>query len=503
MRSDIYIPDFSLSTKYHRRTTRNPSQALQRSQWKYLTWGYKWMDTLMIMVGFVLAYLVRFNANLPFFYVHEENSQLLFYFLLGLLLLPIWRLTFRLYGLYAVKENLCRTRLFSKLFSATTIPMFVLIVVDFLVNEITIARGWIILIWGFVYLLTIAGRIVMQAIFYRLRLRGYFLIPTIIVGANEESRLLAGQFLNERYSGLQLAGFVADGLEAGTPVLGDLTVLGSLSEVEAITREIGVQEVIVTSSAVNNQQILSLFQLFGMTDEVTMRLSSGLYEIITTGLEIDNFASVPLVKVNEFRLTGVDHFLKFMLDISFALAAMVFVIPLTIVLGILIKLDSPGPIFHRRRVMGVKGKEIDALKFRTMYVNGNEILEDYPELKKKLETEHKLKDDPRVTRIGRIIRTLSLDEFPQFFNVLRGEMSVVGPRMISPEEMVEYRKYGMNLLTVRPGITGLWQVSGRSDITYQERVQMDMYYIRNWSIWMDLQLIFRTPQAMISRRGAY
>jgi len=302
---------------------------------------------------------------------------------------------------------------------------------------------------------------------------------------------------------LQLLGFVTDDVPTGTPVLGDLAVLGPLNEVEKITRAIGVEEVIVTSSAVNNLQILSLFQLFGMTDEVTMRLSSGLYEIITTGLEINNFASVPLVKVNEFRLTGVDHFLKFMLDISFALAAMVFVIPLTIVLGILIKLDSPGPIFHRRRVMGVHGKEIDALKFRTMYVNGDQILENYPELKKKLETEHKLKDDPRVTRIGRIIRTLSLDEFPQFFNVLRGEMSVVGPRMISPEEMVEYRKYGMNLLTVRPGITGLWQVSGRSDITYQERVQMDMYYIRNWSIWMDLQLIFRTPQAMISRRGAY
>jgi exopolysaccharide biosynthesis polyprenyl glycosylphosphotransferase len=503
MRSDIYIPDFSLSAKYHRRLTRSSSHALQQAQWKYLTWGYKWMDTLMILVGFVLAYLVRFNANLPFFYAHEENSQLLFYLFLGLVLLPIWRLTFRLYGLYAVKENMSRTGLFSKLFSATTIPMFVLIVADYLIEEIVVARGWLLLIWGFVYLLTIFGRIIMQALFYQLRLRGYFLIPAIIVGANEESRMLARQFLNERHSGLQLMGFVADDVPMGTPVLGNLAVLGPLNEVEKITRAIGVEEVIVTSSAVTNLQILSLFQLFGMTDEVNMRLSSGLYEIITTGLEIENFASVPLVKVNEFRLTGVDHFLKFTLDYAFALAAMVFVIPLTIVLGILIKLDSPGPIFHRRRVMGVHGKEIDALKFRTMYVNGDQILENYPELKKQLETEHKLKDDPRVTRIGRIIRTLSLDEFPQFFNVLRGEMSVVGPRMISPEEMVEYRKYGMNLLTVRPGITGLWQVSGRSDISYQERVQMDMYYIRNWSIWMDLQLIFRTPQAMISRRGAY
>jgi lipopolysaccharide/colanic/teichoic acid biosynthesis glycosyltransferase len=182
---------------------------------------------------------------------------------------------------------------------------------------------------------------------------------------------------------------------------------------------------------------------------------------------------------------------------------MIVVVPLCIVVGLLIKLDSKGPVFHRRRVMGVKGKEFDAFKFRTMVVNGDEVLAAYPELKKKLDEEHKLKDDPRVTRMGRIIRKLSLDEFPQFFNVLRGEMSVVGPRMISPCEMQEYRKNGMNLLTVRPGITGLWQVSGRSDVTYQERVQMDMYYIRNWSVWMDINLIVKTIPALISRRGAY
>jgi lipopolysaccharide/colanic/teichoic acid biosynthesis glycosyltransferase len=138
-----------------------------------------------------------------------------------------------------------------------------------------------------------------------------------------------------------------------------------------------------------------------------------------------------------------------------------------------------------------------------MHVNGDEILANHPELKLELEMTHKLKDDPRVTRVGKLLRKTSLDELPQLFNVLIYQMSLVGPRIIHPDEMQMYAKWGLNLLTVRPGITGLWQVSGRSDISYRERVRLDMSYIRNWSIWMDLQLLFRTIPAVLRRRGAY
>jgi len=138
-----------------------------------------------------------------------------------------------------------------------------------------------------------------------------------------------------------------------------------------------------------------------------------------------------------------------------------------------------------------------------MYVNGDKILDANPELKQELERNHKLKNDPRITRIGAILRKFSLDELPQFLNVLGGQMSVVGPRMISPGEISEYSQLGMNLLTVKPGITGLWQISGRSDVSYSERVRLDMYYVRNWSIWLDVQILLRTIPAVLSRRGAY
>jgi len=220
-------------------------------------------------------------------------------------------------------------------------------------------------------------------------------------------------------------------------------------------------------------------------------------------LTVNEFAYVPLVYVSKVRLTGIDNALKLILDYVLGIASLIVLAPLLFLLAILVKLDSPGPIFHKRLVMGLNGKQFYALKFRTMLTNGDEILDRYPELKKELQRNHKLKNDPRISRIGKFLRKYSLDELPQLINVLRREMSLVGPRMISPEEVSMYKQFDMNLLTVLPGITGLWQVSGRSDITYDDRVRLDMYYIRNWSIWLDLQLLYQTIPAVLKSRGAY
>jgi exopolysaccharide biosynthesis polyprenyl glycosylphosphotransferase len=232
-------------------------------------------------------------------------------------------------------------------------------------------------------------------------------------------------------------------------------------------------------------------------------MSSGLYEVITTGLTVNEFAYVPLVHVHKVRLTGTDILLKSMLDYAVSLIGVLLILPLLLCIAVAVKLTSPGPIFHRRRVMGLNGRQFDALKFRTMHVNGDKILENHPELKEELMRNHKLKNDPRITPIGAFLRKFSLDELPQLINVIKRDMSLVGPRMISPDEVAMYKQFDMNLLTVMPGITGLWQVSGRSDISYDERVRLDMYYIRNWSIWLDLQLLFQTIPVVFKGRGAY
>lgn len=198
---------------------------------------------------------------------------------------------------------------------------------------------------------------------------------------------------------------------------------------------------------------------------------------------------------------------KRLLDICIMLALCIIVFPIMLFFSVLIRLDSPGPVFYRQRRVGKDGRELSVWKFRTMVSNADEILEKYltenPSLREEWETTHKLKNDPRITRVGRILRKTSADELPQLINVLQGNMSVVGPRPIVQDE-VKFYKDGYKLYTqVLPGITGLWQVSGRSDTSYKYRVSLDEYYIRHWSIWMDLYILFRTFWVVIKRNGAY
>jgi lipopolysaccharide/colanic/teichoic acid biosynthesis glycosyltransferase len=177
--------------------------------------------------------------------------------------------------------------------------------------------------------------------------------------------------------------------------------------------------------------------------------------------------------------------------------------PFFALIALWLRLDSPGPVVHRRRVLGLYGRAFNAYKLRTMVVDADSYLEEHPRLKAQWEHSGKIHDDPRITRVGRFLRRFSIDEFPQLINVLKGEMSLVGPRMIAPDEWTKFGRWRHNLLTVKPGLTGLWQVSGRSDLSYDDRVRLDMYYIRNHTIWLDLKVLLHTAQAVIRGRGAY
>ena len=201
--------------------------------------------------------------------------------------------------------------------------------------------------------------------------------------------------------------------------------------------------------------------------------------------------------------TQYNRAMKLALDYALALPGLLLIAPLFIFLALLVKLDSPGPVFHRRRVLGKDGRVFEAFKFRTMYVNGDEILARYPKLRRELNKNYKLKCDPRVTRVGTFLRKFSLDELPQLLNVLARDMSLIGPRIIAPEEISKYGQYGKTLVRVMPGLTGLWQVSGRSNTTYDERVALDMQYIATWSVWLDIKILLRTIPAVMQGDGAY
>jgi exopolysaccharide biosynthesis polyprenyl glycosylphosphotransferase len=459
-------------------------------------------DILLTGLAFRLAYLIRFNLDLPIFRL-EVVPSFPFYQDISLLLIPLWFTVFALNGVYQRNNLLGGISEYSRIFRAVNVGTLLIIVAGFLNPDFVLARGWLLLAWVLAFLLVVSGRFGLRRLVYHLRRHGYFLAPALIIGANKEGYSLAEQLLSWRTSGLHVLGFVDDRIEPGKHVHRHLQALGATSQLETLIQQHGIEELILTTSALSRDEVVTIFKQYGLVRNLNLRLSSGLFEVITTGLEIKEIAYVPVVRVNQVRLRGLDNVLKMLLDYSIALPSLVCTLPLFILIAVAIRLDSPGPIIYRRRVMGINGKQFDAYKFRTMHVNGDEILAGQPELQTELAQNHKLKDDPRVTRIGNLLRKLSLDELPQLLNVLKREMSLVGPRIISPAEMEKYDHWGMNLLTIPPGITGLWQVSGRSDISYEERVRLDMHYIRNWNIWLDLQLLIQTIPAVLFRRGAY
>ncbi len=232
-------------------------------------------------------------------------------------------------------------------------------------------------------------------------------------------------------------------------------------------------------------------------------------------LALLNAEIYPLLHKNIFILSiknnlnsSLNKFLKRVFDIIISLILLVLFSPIFIILMILIKLTSKGPIFYIHERVGEKGKTIKVIKFRTMYVDAQERLEKLLSENNKLKEEwlknRKLKKDPRITKIGKFLRQTSLDELPQLFNVLKGDMSLVGPRPVTQEELEEfYKEYKYFYYMVKPGITGLWQTSGRNDISYLERVKLDIWYILNWSFWLDLIILIRTIKTVLSKKGAY
>lgn len=201
-------------------------------------------------------------------------------------------------------------------------------------------------------------------------------------------------------------------------------------------------------------------------------------------------------------ITGARRVLKRSVDVAVSFVLLVLLSPVIAVLALLVKLQEGGPVFHRRRVLGPKG-EFDALKLRTMRVDADDILERDPCLRREFEVNFKLRDDPRVTSLGAVLRKASLDELPQLWNVLAGQMSLVGPRMITPAELEKYGDAGWIFRCAKPGLTGCWQIQGRQNVSYAQRVEMDLFYVTHWSLSLDFKILLKTPIRVMRGTGAY
>lgn len=457
-------------------------------------------DCLSLVVSFSLAYWFRFNL-LPYFFT---NYTALDYIYIISAIIPLWLFIFALSQLYHPRTLFGGLDEYIKVFYSITIGIFLVVLFGFLQrDDLFISRGWLLISWSFSLFFVTTFRFIFRRIIFNFRSRGHLLSPAVIVGANEEGIAMAQQLQQASTSGLYIAGFIDNTVPLGKKVFNSFTVLGDFDELEELINRHQIEELIIASSGLDKTQLLRLFQKVTLLPDVNIRLSSGLFELATIGMRIKELAYVPLIEVDKYRISGLDAAIKSLLDYAVTILLLMFLWPIFFLIALIVVLDSPGPAIYRRRVIGVNGREFDALKFRTMISDNHVYLENNLHVKDTYDKEYKLKQDPRITRVGAFLRQWSLDELPQLLNVLKGQMSLVGPRMISPPEMKKYGKWGLNLLSVKPGLTGLWQVSGRSDLNYEERVRLDMQYIRNWNIWQDIYILLATIPAVFSRKGAY
>lgn len=458
------------------------------------------VDAIVVGLGFSASYWLRFGLDLGIFAGNSFDSPH-FYTVLALALIPGYLALYQIYGLYDRVNLLGGTAEYARLFNAATIGVVLVMFASFIQPDFIVARAWLLLSWLFIIAVGIAARFVVRRAVYAQRRKGRYLDRTIIVGANPEGVAVAQQLTEAGTSGAHLIGFVDDYLPIGSEPVPGVPVIGRSGNFHAL---VGTQEadvVVIANTAITRERLLGIYASLDALQSVEVRLASGIFELLTTGVRVREEGFVPLVVLNKTRITGIHYILKTMLDYALAAGALLVLSPLFLLIAIMIKREDGGPVIYRRRVVGIGRQPFDAFKFRTMYIDGDARLT--PEQREELEREGKLKDDPRVTKVGALLRKYSIDELPQLVNVLLGQMSLIGPRMITAAELEKFGKWQYNLATVKPGLTGLWQVSGRSDLTYEERVRLDMHYIRNHTIWLDLHILFRTIPAVLLGRGAY
>jgi exopolysaccharide biosynthesis polyprenyl glycosylphosphotransferase len=391
-----------------------------------------------------------------------------------------------------------------RIFGAVNAYIISFLLISFLLNTSVMVRGYIVFFWVLCVLLILAGRTILQVFLSIAGLSDVVIRDTLIVGSGQVGKEVARKLVKHRTFGLNPVGFIDDDplyTEFKEPELRELRVLGGLKDFCRILKDFNIEKVVIAFTNATSEQLLDLASKCNKRG-VECSIVPRLFEVITNEIVVNEIGGIPLIRLREKKIEGISHIIKTIEDYVLTTAILIFTWPLIAASAIAIKLDSPGPVFFRQKRVGKKGKCFNCLKFRSMVENAEEIQGEIWDLNEAEGPLFKIKDDPRVTRVGKWIRKFSIDELPQLFNVLSGHMSLVGPRPPIPEEVSQYKEWHKQRLNVKPGITGLWQVNGRSNSPYDEMIKYDLYYIERWSPWLDMKIIMRTVTAIFRCDGA-
>ena len=330
----------------------------------------------------------------------------------------------------------------------------------------------------------------------------------IILGDGKSGKLLAAKLMFEYPIGLEVVGFIDDDKEIGEAIVSDAKVIGRFNEIEDLIKKYHVDEIIVAVESENYDKFLDVIDLCKKLD-VNTRITSELFDVVAEKVSTEKYSDIPVIDVSTHYNNGITLAFKRFSDIVISIFALIILSPVILFIMIAIKISSPGKILFKQVRIGKNGKEFQFYKFRSMRKSTEGDKED-ERVKKMIEfmkddyaeSGTKIINNSRITWIGKIIRKTSLDELPQLLNVLKGEMSIVGPRPCLPYEYENYDGWQKRRVNVIPGCTGVWQVWGRSSVSFKESVVLDLYYINNMSPWFDLQIMLQTVPAILTARGA-
>lgn len=347
-----------------------------------------------------------------------------------------------------------------------------------------------------------AGRGIARRLFMK---SGWWGVPVAIFGAGKTGRMLVDRLLHHPWLGVRPVVFLDDA-ELPEDVYKGIPIVRGTENGGRIARECELDSAIVAMPGVDRTRVSDI-----VSDHVRAfrryTIIPDFFGMTNMWIAVRDFDGIMGLEINQVLLSRFNQALKRTLDILITVFGGILISPFILLIAIAIKIDSPGPVFYGHHRLGKDGKSFKAWKFRSMVRNSREVLENLlatdPSVREEWENNFKLRDDPRITRMGRFLRKTSLDELPQIWNVLRGEMSLIGPRPIVEAEIEKYGHHYRLFSSVKPGMSGLWQVSGRSDLDYEERVALDIYYIQSWSLWLDLYILFKTFGVVIAGLGAY
>ncbi len=456
------------------------------------------LDYIAVEAAAFLAYYLRVTTDLA------GDGPVLFSFtsfaIVALVVGVIWLLFFSMAGMYNLRRS---QRLIDELyrtFIGVSMGTMAVIIIIFLLRELFFSSRFIILAtWILAIFLVTTGRFLMRRAQISLYRRGVGVNRVVVVGKNRASGTIVSDLSSSNKKGYEI-------LEVLPSPRNDSDTLKTLKDLKRIHKSRKIDQVIQTDPLVPRNDVVRLID-FADEHRIVFKYAPDIFQTQATNIDVRPVAGIPLVELKRTPLDGWGRVAKRTLDIIGSAILIILSSPIMLFIALAIKIDSPGPVFFSYRRIGQNGEPFTYFKFRSMVRDAHKLRYN-PKFRSKMKNLRegtpmiKFKDDPRITKIGRFIRKTSLDELPEFFNVFIGKMSLVGPRPHEPEEVATYQKHHRRVLTLKPGVTGLPQISGRSDLDFEEEVRLDTYYIENWSLKLDLQILFRTPFVLLKKRRA-